>query len=91
MKKFRFVLSVMVIAMSVMVCNPAMAQTRKQKKAAEKITKLAGALDGLAKLSKLGGDGLGISKVPGQKSKKSLTLSSWSNSLRMTFASPIRS
>ena len=35
MKKFRFVLSVMVIAMSVMVCNPAMAQTRKQKKAAK--------------------------------------------------------
>lgn len=35
MKKIHFALSVMVIAMSVMVCNPAMAQTRKQKKAAQ--------------------------------------------------------
>ena len=36
MKKIRFVLSLMVIAMTVMVCNPTMAQTRKEKKAAAK-------------------------------------------------------
>lgn len=36
MKKVKFVLSILVIAMSVMVCNPVMAQTRKEKKAAAK-------------------------------------------------------
>lgn len=36
MKTFKVVLSLMVIAMSVMVCNPAMAQSRKDKKAAKK-------------------------------------------------------
>ena len=36
MKKMRIVLSLMVIAMTVMVCNPTMAQSRKEKKAAAK-------------------------------------------------------
>ena len=41
MKKIQFALSVVVLAMSVMVCNPAMAQTRKEKKAAKEAAKLA--------------------------------------------------
>ena len=36
MKKVKLILSVMVVIMSVMVCNPVMAQTRKEKKAAKK-------------------------------------------------------
>ena len=36
MKRVKVLLSLMVITMSVMVCNPVMAQTRKEKKAAKK-------------------------------------------------------